>query len=375
MLAGLGLNHDPWANVVETVSLTTGWQTFTYTITTTGVGDADSRVLFDMGAEVGTVFIDDVSVEIQGTPGELLTNGSFDDGFNNWINAGGVVQESNNIYQAEVAVAGNPYDVNLSQVITLVPDETYTLTFRAKASVARTMLAGLGLNHDPWANVVETVSLTTGWQTFTYTITTTGFGDADSRVLFDMGAEVGTVFIDGVSLTVAGGGGGGGATGELTTNGDFETGDFTGTVQFLNGGTQTITTVNPSSGTYSANLNVVATQSDTVLKFANLSPGAFTPGQTVTISFDMRGSLDPGGVAFAEFFSELSGGGTSAAEILFGGGPIFPNADPNVWTNFSTTALTGSDTSGGVTLQLKAATGGGSLADIYFDNVSVTVGP
>ena len=52
----------------ETVSLTTEWQTFTYTITTTtadGVdfGDSNSRVLFDMGGAVGQVWIDDVSVK------------------------------------------------------------------------------------------------------------------------------------------------------------------------------------------------------------------------------------------------------------------------------------------------------------------------
>ena len=86
----------------------------------------------------------------------------------------------------------------------------------------------------------------------------------------------------------------------------------------------------------------------------------------------MRGSLAPGGVGFAEFFSEISGGGTSAAAILFGGGPIFPNANPDTWTNFSTTALTGSDTSAGVTLQLKGASGGGNLVDLYFDNVCVS---
>jgi hypothetical protein len=42
--------------------LTTDWTTYTYTIITSGFGDNNSRVLFDMGGEVGTVSIDDVSV-------------------------------------------------------------------------------------------------------------------------------------------------------------------------------------------------------------------------------------------------------------------------------------------------------------------------
>ena len=47
----------------ESVSLTTEWQTFTLEQTTTGFGDDDSRVLFDLGGDQGgQVWIDDVSV-------------------------------------------------------------------------------------------------------------------------------------------------------------------------------------------------------------------------------------------------------------------------------------------------------------------------
>ena len=50
----------------------------------------------------------------------------------------------------------------------------------------------------------------------------------------------------------------------------------------------------------------------------------------------MRGSLEgAGGVVFVELFSELSGGGTSKAEI-YTGGPIFPTAD---WQSFTWTPL------------------------------------
>ena len=86
----------------------------------------------------------------------------------------------------------------------------------------------------------------------------------------------------------------------------------------------------------------------------------------------MNGSLaGDGGVVFAEFFSELTGGGTSKAEIL-GGGALTPTG---TWTSYSFTTTTGSDVTGGVTLQLKAACGPvtGCGVDAYFDNVSVTI--
>jgi hypothetical protein len=58
----------------------------------------------------------------------------------------------------------------------------------------------------PFTNTSQTVNLTTGTQTFTLNLNATGFGGPDSRVLFDMGAEVGTVVIDNVSLVLDGGG-------------------------------------------------------------------------------------------------------------------------------------------------------------------------
>jgi hypothetical protein len=120
----------------------------------------------------------------------------------------------------------------------------------------------------------------------------------------------------------------------------------------------------------------VRTQSDpavdNLIKNANLSAGSLAPGASITVSFDMRGSLSGvGGVIFAELFSELSGGGTSKAEIL-SGAPLTPNPD---WTNLSFTSTLGPDVSGGVTLQLKTSCGPveGCGVDAYFDNVSIII--
>ena len=158
---------------------------------------------------------------------------------------------------------------------------------------------------------------------------------------------------------------------EIAINGGFETGDFTGWTQFANG-TQTIITTNPSEGTYCAELNNTVAQSASLIKNANIGIGTVTASEEVTIKFDARGTLADGGVAFAEFFSELTGGGVSSSVIL-GGGPLALNADPNVWTSFSFTTTTGPDVSGGVTLQLTATTGGApsSIAQMFYDKVSV----
>ncbi len=170
----------------------------------------------------------------------------------------------------------------------------------------------------------------------------------------------------------------GGGDGEFTTNGGFESGDITGWTSFAtdNNGTFQATDAQAKSGTYSgllvADVNGIGSPSFPVVKQANIGVGTITPNTEVTISFDLYGSLaGAGGVVFAEFFSELSEGGVSKAEIL-GGGPLFPNA---TWTNYTFTATTGNDVSGGITLQLKADCGGnaGCKIDAYFDNVSVKV--
>jgi hypothetical protein len=205
MIAGLGLYHDPWTNSGESVDLTTEWREFslvqTTTVDGTGYGDDESRILFDMGGDQGgQVWIDDISVvDAEGV--ELVTNGDFQSGITSWEGGAATADNIVSYFAVVETVSANVYDVNLSQTMTLVPDTDYTVTFKAKSSIARTMIAGLGLYHDPWTNVGEDVSLTTDWQTFTLNQTTTGFGDDESRILFDMGGDQGgQVWIDDVSV-------------------------------------------------------------------------------------------------------------------------------------------------------------------------------
>ncbi|MBT8100654.1 MAG: carbohydrate binding domain-containing protein [Gammaproteobacteria bacterium] len=215
ILAGIGLSDGDFSNTSQTVNLTPDYQTFTLVLTAAGFGDANSRVLFDMGAEVGEVYLDEVKL-ILGEPFDdgLLTNGDFEAGTSPWlagvsssIGSDNVIDDGgNNVYFVNVTAAGNAFDVNLSQKLTIVPDETYTLSFMARSDRDRTMLAGIGLSDGDFANTSQSVNLSADWLPLSLELTAAGFGDDNSRVLFDMGAEVGEIYIDDVSLVVTGGG-------------------------------------------------------------------------------------------------------------------------------------------------------------------------
>lgn len=160
---------------------------------------------------------------------------------------------------------------------------------------------------------------------------------------------------------------------ELTTNGGFETGDTSGWEYFPTA-TSTFNVTNDAApgSTFAGELFNDTLASAAVIKQANLGIGLVTPGETVSISFYAKGSGALGGVSFAEFFSEIDGGGVSKSEILFGNAPLQLT---DQYQLFETTAVTGPDVSGGVTLQLTATTGGadGSVQVLFLDNVSVSV--
>ncbi len=219
ILAGIGLNEAPFSNSAPSVNLTAETQTFTLQLAAVDFGIPNSRVLFDMGAAIGVVTIDNVSL-VEGGDGSdsmvvappfdsgLLMNGDFENGADSWIGGGlNVAMEGDNSFnRVDVQNAGNPFDVNLSQVVEITQGTNYILTFDASSDRNRTMLAGIGLNEAPFSNSAPSVNLTTETQTFTLQLAANDFGIPNSRVLFDMGAEVGVVTIDNVSLVVGGDG-------------------------------------------------------------------------------------------------------------------------------------------------------------------------
>lgn len=162
---------------------------------------------------------------------------------------------------------------------------------------------------------------------------------------------------------------------ELTTNGGFETGDTTGWSYFATpASTFGVDSTSPFAGGFNGNLVNLTDGSAAVIKQANMGIGLVNPGDEITISFWAKNINGVGGVNFAEFFSEIDGGGTSSAQIL-GGAPLFASATD--WTFYEFTTFAGPDVSGGVTLQFTATTGAiiGSTSQLLVDNVSVTVIP
>lgn len=148
-----------------------------------------------------TLLISLFSISI-GLAQNLITNGDFENGSAGWSgNALNVVTEGGNSYNAaNVAVAGNAFDVNLSYVYPMnTIGTTYKLTFLGFSDTNRTLVVGLGLNEAPWTAVTQTVNLTTTGQTYEL-IFTTNFANNNSRIIFDMGAATGFVGIDNVML-------------------------------------------------------------------------------------------------------------------------------------------------------------------------------
>ncbi|MDR9417319.1 MAG: carbohydrate binding domain-containing protein, partial [Gracilimonas sp.] len=156
-------------------------------------------------------FFDDDIVEVGG---DLVTNGDFeagDDG--SWYGSGLDIrtEEGNSYNFVDVTNAGTAFSVNLSQNVDLIPGAYYELTFDAATGSGNTrdMVVGIGLSQAPFYAATETVTLTEEEQTYTVGVFATDdatgndFGVETSRVLFDMGADVGIVVLDNVSLELA----------------------------------------------------------------------------------------------------------------------------------------------------------------------------
>lgn len=195
----------------------TGFTTLTFTHSSISATANFVKLLFNIAAGAvqdagGSILVDDISVTANDGSGgageELLTNGDFEAGRAPWTDTAGEIREEggNSYFFADVATAGQAFNVNLSQVVEITQGENYILEFDASTGSGntRTMIAGIGLNEGDYVSVTQEIELTDQIQTFTLPLTATGFGSANSRVLFDMGADVGIVVIDNVSLVQGG---------------------------------------------------------------------------------------------------------------------------------------------------------------------------
>ena len=172
-----------------------------------------TQILIDSDGVAGIVYVDNfyfykVASSTSNFDDGLLTNGDFEAGSASWLvgvddnSAAPVVTTNGNThYQNDVASAGNPWDVNTSQKVEIIDGNTYTLTFDAWGS-NRSLVAGIGLSAGPWNSSTSNVDITTTRTTYSVTVMADGWGAADARVIFDLGAAAGLVNIDNVSLSI-----------------------------------------------------------------------------------------------------------------------------------------------------------------------------
>ena len=368
-----------------TTSVTGAWEELTFPFTSADSDKFDKIVIFfDLNAgNTDTYYFDDFALYGSGGGGGsfddgLLTNGDFENGTEAWSgNALDVQTEGDNSFNfANVTTAGQPFDVNLSQVVEIIQGNTYTLSFEASSDVNRTIVAGIGLNQDPWTNDTQTVNLTTETQTFTLTLSSETFGDPSSRVIFDMGADIGVVVIDNVALFLDGSGGGGGdcdtGTGsELISNGDFETGNTDCWLFFDNGGATSVTNTESNGGTYSAKIESGQFNNPGIKK-ERFGVGTVQANQLLEVNLDSKiESLVDGAIVNVLAFSESAVDGDPA--ILHNLGTI--NVTPGTWNSNTFTFTTGGIVSGGVSLLIEVVCGGAGTCNgiVYIDNVSVTI--
>ncbi len=157
----------------------------------------------------------------------------------------------------------------------------------------------------------------------------------------------------------------------LAVNGGFETGDTSGWESFPSINSTFEVTGDANTGSFGARIFNGAETSGAVIKQANRGEGVVMTGQTITVSFAAKGMAGIGGVAFAEFFTEIAGGGVSSSRIL-GGGPL---PLTSTYQPFSFDVLIGAvDVSGGITVQFAAVTGAdvGSEMTLFLDDVVIT---
>lgn len=165
-------------------------------------------VLSATNSETGVVELYSSTISIFVFQGGLVTNGDFESGTTPWTFGVAnpiapsllVTVDGNTYFSINVAAAGNPFDVNLSHKgINMTQGKTYRLTFDAWSDVNRSMVVGIGLSSDPWTNQVVTQNLTTSVQSFSIDLVA-NFTNNDARIIFDLGAAIGRVNIDNVTL-------------------------------------------------------------------------------------------------------------------------------------------------------------------------------
>ncbi len=203
-------NGDDYTSYFSSpIDLTTEMQTFEFEFEVPA-DDPEATFQFHLGGQ-GQFTATFDTVSLMGPPppppmviDEILNNGSFDDGFEPWWSSDSVTPDTSAGYlAAQINTPGeNPWDAIVGQHnISVMADETYTLTLKAWASESFSLPIVLQENGGSYALYFgETLALTDEMQEFEFVFTGSAT-DPEATFQFHMGGQsAATVYLDDVSL-------------------------------------------------------------------------------------------------------------------------------------------------------------------------------
>ena len=382
ILAGIGLSDGDFSNTTEQVSINTERQTYSITLTAADFGAANARVLFDSGAEVGMVNIDNVSLFLEGGagPGDCTDSVlklpiTFDCDnvtytFNTFNGASFEIVDNPELSGANAAASKVGKIVNTGAqfeggAFPLDIPVNFTSDKTIKIKIYSTVAVPVLLKFEGAGAPVETSAdhTGTGWEELSFNFTTSD--SFTTLVLFidGPGNTAGTFYVDDFIQTETSGGGGGsgpGPDGNYITNGDFETGDETAWLFFdsetTNGGTSGISDAenNTAGGTFSARVQS-GQGNNPGIKQERFGAGSIQPNQQLTVQLDSKiASLQDGAIVNVLAFSESATEGKAA--VLHNLGTI--NTAAGTWNTNTYNFTTAGDVTGGVSILLEVVCGG-----------------
>jgi hypothetical protein len=222
--------------------------------------------------------------------------------------------------------------------------------------------------------LVDLTPIAAGWNSYDIPMSDfTGMTWVDVKEMkFDgqAGVNPSTIYLDNIYFYKGSGGGAGSCDpvgGELATNGGLESGDFS--CWTLYNELPTIST-DSATGAFAANLVISGALQLSVLKQERIAMGTVSAGQTLNISFKMKGTAADGGVINPKIIFEDDTNGTTAIEL----GTI---ANPTLGYTTYPYTVTAGNVGDGISMEFAVACGGASScnANVLIDDVTITIAP
>ena len=195
-----------------TLAIPEEWAYFSFVTTAQETTTGNSQLLFDMGGGTQIFYVDAVSVREYDPPAvNYVVNGDFEDDLNNWESINGTQAVSTDAHSGSASMTAtsegaNPWDVQVgSEFMDLIPGTDYKVSFWAKAAgpdgtfrVSMSRFAS-GASDDYFYS--PTLEITEEWAYYAFVTTAGETTTGNSQLLFDMGGNTQTFFIDDVIIS------------------------------------------------------------------------------------------------------------------------------------------------------------------------------